>query len=75
MLKVVILTIVPKLIQNDFDGLLPIASPEKQGKTEQFHFCLKPTNYILDNALIHSEIRLITDLANKRFEFFTNFLK
>ena len=72
MLKVVILTIVPKLTQNEFDSLFSLVSPEQQEKITRFHFFKDAQNCLLGNVLIRSEICRTTGLSNKQLQYSTN---
>lgn len=72
MFEVVILTVIPKLTQKDFDALLPIVSPDKQELIKQFYFFRDARNCLLGNIFARVEICRFTDLGMKQIEFSVN---
>jgi 4'-phosphopantetheinyl transferase len=71
MFDVAILTVIPELNQ-EFDTLLPLVSPEKQERIRKFRFFRDARNCLLGKILIRTEICRTTGLNNKQLEFSMN---
>jgi len=72
MFKVIILTVMPELMPNDFDTLLSLVSPEKQKRIKQFHSFRDAQNCLLGDILARIEICHATGLGKKQLEFSSN---
>ena len=72
MFKVVILIAKSDLLQNEFDGLMPLVSAEKQKRIKKFRFFQDAQNCLLGDVLARTEICRATGLDNSQLRFSTN---
>ena len=73
MLKVVILTDTDKLVEDDFDSLLPLVACEKQKRIMRFHFKRDRNNCLLGDIITRFELCKALGLGNEALEFTTNY--
>jgi 4'-phosphopantetheinyl transferase len=69
MIEAVILAAYPVLAQSEFDALLSLVSPEKQGRIKRYRLYRDAQNALLCDVLARSEICRITGIGNNQIEF------